>query len=470
MMNSFSVATATLPIDTLVAEKWQQVLDLIASLVQVPAALIMRLEPPHMKVLLSSHSDGNPYEEHEEAPLNTGLYCETVLARRQQLLVANALSDPDWCRNPDIKLGMISYLGLPLVWPDTNVFGTICVLDRKENAYCELHMQLLEQFRGVIERDLNQIFQREQRAHEDQQLRSEEAARVRAEFAVLRAGEQRALHQLQQLNNHLEERVAERSAELQKAMEQIVVAEKMATVGRLVTGIAHELNTPLGNMVLGATSLADRLAAIDQQASAHRLTQGGLRQLLDEGRQACAVIERNGGRAGELIASFKQVAVDQDRQERRAFLLDQAIANMVRALGPAIRGAQLQLEVAVPTGIRMDSYPGHIEQILAQLVGNSIVHAFAGCEDRRARIAVTLSGEEIALVYEDNGCGIAPAIQPRVFDPFFTTRIGEGARGLGLSIIQNAVHAMLQGSVRLESEPGKGVRFTFQLPLNPPAR
>lgn len=302
-----AVETASLAIDAGTTEKWQQVLDLIASLIDVPAALIMRVEPPSIKVFLSSHSSGNPYEEHELAPLNTGLYCETVMARRSQLLVPNALDDPDWDRNPDIKLGMVSYLGLPLVWPDQHVFGTICVLDRKENSYSDLHMRLLEQFRGIVERDLQQIFQREQRAYDDARLRAAEAERVRAEFAVLREGEQRALRQLQQLNNHLEERVAERTAELQKALAQIAATEKMAMVGRLVSGIAHELNTPLGNIMLTATSLADRLAAIDQQASERRLTQGGLRQLLQDGRQACEVLERNGNRAGELIASFKQV-------------------------------------------------------------------------------------------------------------------------------------------------------------------
>lgn len=469
-MGSFEVATASLSIDTVMTEKWQQVLDLIASLIKVPAALIMRVEPPSIKVFLSSHSDGNPYEEHEQAPLNTGLYCETVMACRGQLLVPNALADPAWCHNPDIKLGMISYLGLPLMWPDDHVFGTICVLDRKENAYSDLHIRLLEQFRDVVERDLSQVFQREQRAHEDARLRAEEAERVRAEFAVLRAGEQRALQQLQQLNNHLEERVAERTAELQQAMEQIVVAEKMATVGRLVTGIAHELNTPLGNMMLGATSLADRFDTVARLASEQRLTQAGLRQLLDDGRQACELIERNGSRAGELIASFKQVAVDQDRQERRQFLLDETVANLLRALGPTIRRAQLQLEVNVPRGLQMDSFPGHIEQVLAKLLGNSIVHAFAGRADRRARISATRRDDAVALVYEDNGLGIDPAIQPRVFDPFFTTRVGEGAQGLGLSVVMNAVQAILKGSVRLDSRLGEGVRFTFLLPLSPPAQ
>lgn len=465
-----AVETASLAIDAGTIEKWQQVLDLIARLIEVPAALIMRVEPPSIKVFLSSHSNGNPYEEHELAPLNTGLYCETVMARRGQLLVPNALTDPEWERNPDIKLGMISYLGLPLIWPDQHVFGTICVLDRKENAYNELHMRLLEQFRDVVERDLHQIFQREQRSFEDARLRAAEAERVRAEFAVLREGEQRALQQLQQLNNHLEERVAERTAELQQAMAQIVVAEKMATVGRLVSGIAHELNTPLGNIMLAATSLADRIKDIDQQANERRLTQAGLRQLLQDGYQACEVLERNGNRAGELIASFKQVAVDQAGQERRSFHLDHALESLARTLGPLTRRAQLQLDVAVPAGLRMASYPGHIEQIIAKLVSNSIEHGFAGRGDRRARISAAQRGEQVELVYEDNGCGIDPAIQPRVFDPFFTTRVGEGAQGLGLAVVMNTVQAILHGSVRLESKLQEGVRFTFLLPLTTPAR
>ncbi|MFC0399851.1 ATP-binding protein [Paraburkholderia rhizosphaerae] len=128
--------------------------DLLAEIVQVPSALIMRVEPPNIRVLVSSKSSGNPYEPAETAPLNSGLYCETVMKTRRPLLVPDALQDDAWKSNPDIKLGMISYLGVPVSWPDGQIFGTICVLDSKRNAYSDLFFRLLLKWRDVLEADL----------------------------------------------------------------------------------------------------------------------------------------------------------------------------------------------------------------------------------------------------------------------------------------------------------------------------
>src|SRR5437762_9883442 len=116
-----------------IVRKWQEIVDLLAEVMRVPSALIMRVEPPNIKVFVSSETKGNPYEKNEVACLDTGLYCETVMKTRQPLLVSDALRDAEWQSNPDIKLGMISYLGVPIVWPDGEVFGTICVLDKKPN-------------------------------------------------------------------------------------------------------------------------------------------------------------------------------------------------------------------------------------------------------------------------------------------------------------------------------------------------
>jgi PAS domain S-box-containing protein len=137
-----------------IVRKWQEIVDLLAAIVHVPSALIMRVEPPHIKVFVSSESEGNPYEPDELAPLNTGLYCETVMKTRQPLLVPDALGDEAWNSNPDIKLGMISYLGVPVSWPDGEVFGTICILDSKKNEYSELYLKLLMQWRDVLQSDL----------------------------------------------------------------------------------------------------------------------------------------------------------------------------------------------------------------------------------------------------------------------------------------------------------------------------
>src|SRR6476646_9349036 len=140
-----------------IMQKWQEIVDLLADIVHVPSALIMRVEPPNIKVLVSSESHGNPYEPDEEASLNTGLYCETVMSTRRPLLVPDALQDEIWKSNPDIKLGMISYLGVPISWPDGAVFGTICVLDKKSNGYSELYLKLLLQWRDVLQADLRSI-------------------------------------------------------------------------------------------------------------------------------------------------------------------------------------------------------------------------------------------------------------------------------------------------------------------------
>jgi len=134
--------------------KWQQMVDLLAHLLHVPSALVMKVEPPNIKVFVSSESDGNPYEPRDSASLNTGLYCETVMKTRQGLLVPDALADEEWKSNPDVKLGMISYLGFPVAWPDGRIFGTICVLDNKRNEYNELYGKLLLQCRDVLQGDL----------------------------------------------------------------------------------------------------------------------------------------------------------------------------------------------------------------------------------------------------------------------------------------------------------------------------
>ena len=140
-----------------VMRKWQEIVNILADILHVPSALIMRVESPNIKVFVSSESKENPYEPEEIACLNTGLYCETVMNTRQPLIVPDALQDEAWKANPDVKLGMISYLGVPISWPNGEIFGTICVLDRKSNEYSELYLRLLLQWRDVLQADLISI-------------------------------------------------------------------------------------------------------------------------------------------------------------------------------------------------------------------------------------------------------------------------------------------------------------------------
>ena len=140
-----------------IVQKWQEIVNLLAEIIHVPAALVMKLEPPNINVFVSSESSGNPYEKDEVACFDPGLYCERVIKSQQQLLVPDALQDEEWKSNPDVKLGMISYLGFPIAWPDGHIFGTICVLDDKRNAYSEPYRKFLLQCRDVLQTDLKSL-------------------------------------------------------------------------------------------------------------------------------------------------------------------------------------------------------------------------------------------------------------------------------------------------------------------------
>ncbi|WP_437924030.1 ATP-binding protein [Sorangium sp. So ce291] len=185
-------STVAIDIPTDIARKWQEMTDLLAEILRVPAALIMRIEPPEIVVCVSSKSKGNPYEPNERARLDTGLYCETVMKTRMPLLITDALKDELWRSSPDVKLGMISYLGFPITWPTGDIFGTICVLDDRTNHYSKTYQTLIAQYRDVIEVDLKSIFA----------------------FDARLAEEARA-------KERLEQHVAERTAELSRTNAQL---------------------------------------------------------------------------------------------------------------------------------------------------------------------------------------------------------------------------------------------------------
>lgn len=256
-----------------------------------------------------------------------------------------------------------------------------------------------------------------------------------------------------------------RSCELRQALQQIVEQEKMVALGSIVAGVAHELNTPVGNLVLLATALRDRVGELADSALAGKLTRSGLLNAASECRDASAVLVRSADKARELIESFKNVAVDQTSQRRRQFDLHTCLHDILVTLGRMTRQANVAVELKVPPGVRMDSYPGHLEQILNNLIVNSILHGFEGRGCGKVGIAASVDGEHIRLVYTDDGVGIAPELQQKIFEPFFSTKIGAGGSGLGMYIVNNLVTGVMQGSIALDSAPGQGVRFELRLPL-----
>ena len=174
-MNSLTKKTEQKPkVPDEILAKWQRIVDLMARIVSVPAGLIMKVDPPQIEVLLASNTDGNPYEKGERANLNSGLYCETVMNQRSPLHVPNALKDPAWDHNPDIDLDMIFYIGFPLQWPDHDIFGTICVLDSRENMDATTYRDLISEFKELVEADLRLILETAERKRAEKQLKESE--------------------------------------------------------------------------------------------------------------------------------------------------------------------------------------------------------------------------------------------------------------------------------------------------------
>lgn len=287
--------------------------------------------------------------------------------------------------------------------------------------------------------------------------------------------EQRQAQQaLEALNAQLEQRVSDRTRELEAAIDdlhrtqsELVRSEKLASLGSLVAGVAHELNTPIGNAVIVASTLADQQRRFAQEM-ASGLRRSSLTRFVGEVQEGVDVMERNLRRAAELISSFKQVAVDQSSHQRRRFDLREIVQELTLALSPTLRRAGVTLTHDLPAGVTLDSYPGPLGQVIMNVVNNAVVHAFAQQADPRIEAHGEVSDGQLTLTLSDNGCGIPPEHLPRVFDPFFTTRLGQGGSGLGMHIVYSLVTELLGGSVNIDSTVGRGTTVTLHIPLQAP--
>jgi len=243
--------------------------------------------------------------------------------------------------------------------------------------------------------------------------------------------------------------------------------EKLAALGALVAGVAHELNTPIGNGLLIASSLRDKTQQLVGKAEGAQLRRADLQAFVSEAPEGFELIMRGLGSAASLVSSFKQVAVDQTSERRRRFGLMQICQDVAKSLASRIRQDGHSLTVDVPPDVELDSYPGPLCQVLSNLIDNSLLHGFAeGVPGEMRLTADALAPGRVRLRFADDGRGIAAEHLKRVFEPFFTTRLGQGGSGLGLSISYNIVNSLLQGQIGVESRPGEGAAFVLELPLS----
>ncbi len=293
--------------------------------------------------------------------------------------------------------------------------------------------------------------------------------------------EVRAEQQIRDLNESLERRVADRTAKLQATMEDLrrsqdglARAERMAALGALVAGVSHELNTPLGNSVMAASTIGDHAKGLTRAVEQGQLKRSELNQFLAQLAEGSDLLQRNLHRAEDLLRSFKQVAVDQTSENRRQFQLGEVVGEIVDTLAPSLKRKPHRIEIDIPPGLVMDSFPGPLGQVLINLINNAYLHGFdenaeGGLVRVQAVAEILADGREgVVLAVADNGKGIPEPLIARIFEPFFTTRMGQGGTGLGLNITYNIVNGLLGGQIDVHSKLGAGTRFEIRIPLAAP--
>lgn len=266
------------------------------------------------------------------------------------------------------------------------------------------------------------------------------------------------------LRGEIEERKATEHS-LRKAQEDLIASEKLAALGGLVAGIAHEINTPVGIGVTAASHLSETIRDFMGVYRGGNMRRSDLEQFLQAVEELNSMVEENLQRASRLIGSFKEVAVDQTADDEREIVLRDYAEQVIISLSPKLRNRPVQVLCdGIDPGIVLSTSPGPISQILTNLIVNSLVHAFDAEQQGTIRITARKTGTDLAMTYSDDGQGIAPEHLKKIFDPFFTTKRAHGGSGLGMHLVYNIVTKKYMGKIRCQSEPGHGVLFEILFP------
>ncbi len=418
MPRAFPTDTMSMPaaypeVPEFLLAQWQELMSIVSTDCGVPVALIMRVLPSQIEVLVSGGGGDSPYHPGERENLCTGLYCEHVIATRDRLLIPNALNDPAWDRNPDIRLGMISYLGYPLLWPDGAPFGTVCLLDRHENHYTEDIDKRLGLARRIIESNLSLIH---------------ETADHRRSIAALRQSKQK----------------------LHEAVLRANAADRAKT--DFLARASHDLRAPLTSIIGYAQLLQGSGGTVAQHAQTIRHSADHMLTLIND------LVEYAGGSL-------------RDELETRPMRLSSLIDGLAREAEMLAQGNRnhfvLHTAADLPRVLWMDA------RRLRQIVGNLIENAAKFTHRGRIELHVghttegaPAGGVTLQIEVRDTGCGISADDLPRVFEPFF--RCGDSRRiegtGLGLPIVDLWTRRM-GGSLQLDSTPGVGTCIRVAVPL-----
>ncbi len=386
---------------------WNKTLAVLALIAEVPVALVMKIENNIISVFSKNDNQANPYEIGDSEELeNSGLYCEHVVKTQNLLNIPNALIDDDWKENPDIKLNMISYLGLPICAGDTTPFGTICILDSKPHEYNEPIIKLLETIKQSFETQLKLLHQQKQ-AFEQQQF------------------------------------------------------TELAT---LIRGIAHEINTPLGNCI--TTVDVTKLALNDTKSLLikKQLSQQALQNTLDTLENTNELLDRNLTACAHKIRILQDLLYTKSQSSKTVITLAQLSESLQEHLKEQIKYRAIKLDINYQNPhSQFEVEIELLKQVLIILLQNSMEHAFNNIADPAIEINIFNFDEVLKIHYKDNGNGISSNELSSIFTPFFKGSSNQSGLGLGLSIAKKIVSQQLQGDICVQ-ESDAGAHFLISLP------
>jgi signal transduction histidine kinase len=361
-----------------------------------------------------------------------------ILQRKQAMLLdrgaLNALIASGELEHPLGSVDIASWMGAPMLLGDT-AYGVIIVQSYDDSViYTQADLDILAFMASHV---------------------AVAIARMRAESEIRRAKDA-----LEEQNAALENALTS----LKDAQGELVRQEKLASLGRLVAGVAHEINTPLGICVTATSHLVEELKLTREDMAAGTLDEDGLNQFFDIIDQSLRIMTTNTQRAAALVRSFKQVAVDQSSDDIRSFNLRKYLDEVLLSLQPKLKGKPVVVEIDCPANIEMASFPGAVSQIVTNMVVNSLVHGFEEGQSGKIRITGKVDGDFVDFDYSDDGAGMDNSTLAQLFDPFFTTKRGSGGSGLGAHILYNLVTGALGGTVKVVSAPGMGLHYKLRFP------
>lgn len=350
-----------------------------------------------------------------------------------------------------------------------------------EQAYNQL-LDNIEEYQADLERTQNKLKAANRQLDEQNAILEQEVARKTSRLSQVMLDLEQRKNELEMRQEKLEKEISQRRTmentlrqsnqrlesslnHLRETQQQLIESEKMASLGGLVAGITHDVNTPIGISVTAASYLREKLDSLDSALTSKELTQQQLQKFIEEGRESLSLLDNNLHRASDLISSFKQVAVDQASDAIRDINVKRYIEELIQSLQPHLKKTKHKIELNCADDLFIRCPAGALSQIFTNLILNSLRHAFDGIEQGTMIIDIELRDSELHVVYKDDGNGLSEDALTKLFNPFFTTKLNDGGSGLGTHIVRNLVTQTLQGDIDATSQPGEGLTYTFSFPV-----